>query len=114
MTQAVREKIKIYIEKIKLAMVGIGFSEVEAEGQLRDLGEIIVLAITKKIIDHHFPNQLPTSKQLEEAVKAKYTEKDLAKLISEQSVPIISEYFEEITVSISPEQQQKFYQHISK
>lgn len=97
------------VQKVKEALIAIGFSEEEAENQSNGLSEIVILSFYKKL------SELEGSEDpvLLEKSKEKYSKEELSKILLETAVPTINSYFNEVSADLPEEKKKMFYEKLS-
>jgi len=98
-------------EKMKSAMAFIGFSKEEAEKQINELGEIILMETMKKIIEDN-PNENLNNENINDFIKNKYSEEEMIKISAEKSVLTIKNYLDEITSGLDENKKKYFYKFL--
>ena len=93
------EKSLEVLKKIKEALFSIGFSEEEASKQITDLTEILIATAAPKI------NSLSENEKTPEKV---------GNIFGQTSIPIISNYFIEISKSLNDADREKFWSTLNE
>ena len=93
------------IDKLKEAIVTIGFSEDTAKKQLNEMSEIITMAILKRLMDEKniSIDELNTAEDFQKAFSSNYTKEELEKIIKEEAGKIFYKYFSRILIKCNEE-----------
>jgi hypothetical protein len=84
-------------DKTKNILVSVGFSEEEADNQMRDLAEIITSAFSQKISD---------KSQLDNPDETR-------RIFYEVATPIVDEYLKEISKSLNDDEKKKLLDQLN-
>mgnify|MGYP001594997885 FL=1 len=99
-------------EKIKNALLSIGFSVEEADKQISELGKVIQLTVIEHIAAENKDDKLAFAKDPESYVKNRYDTQSLADIVSKVSGKVISEYFSEVTKDLPNSKRTEFFAKI--
>lgn len=94
-------------EKLKQALVTIGFCEEVATQQVNDLNEVILQAVAIRLAKESGKPQL-TLEELQQLISSKQTDGSLKSITEEESSRVVGEYIDHITRNFSTEKKQQF------
>ena len=104
-------EIKQRLGVMKEALLTIGFRSEEAEKQITELGELILMTVLARVVrDKNATNLTPDN--LEKFLTESYRPEELKLLVDEESGKVVGEYLQTITSDLPEDKKQAFYSQI--
>lgn len=96
------------MDNIKQALINIGFSEVEAEKQLRELNDVIMALVGKRLLGEDMnPNM--SENDVKALIEQSYSPDEFKKTFEEVSVSTLGGYLEAVSANLDPDRKDSFY-----
>jgi hypothetical protein len=95
------------------ALLQLGFTQEEAQSQLKELNDLILVLVAKRIMDEN-PSVEVTDSNLMDIVETKYGEERYQKLFSEVASVRIKGYFDAVTKDLTPIKRDAFFVEVAK
>jgi hypothetical protein len=96
-----------------LALTKIGFTSEEAEKQIKDLTDIILSLVAKKLLGEN-ADPAQSEEVLKQQIESRYTKDEIRKVSEEVSAETVKGYFDTILGDLSDEQKSAFMQEVQK
>lgn len=93
------------------ALISIGFSDAEADRQLRELNDIILRKAVERVIGEA-PSPLNSQSDMKTLVEMYYSPEDFRKIFSEVAGEVMEGYYRSVCRQLDPNQKVEFYQQI--
>lgn len=108
------EEINQKAELIKSALVSIGFTEYEAARQVDEIGKVIMVTVYDRLFREKDETRQLSSDELRQFVDANFTSDYIQKVVAEESSRLVGDYLNEITLDLSEEKRQAFFNKIGQ
>jgi len=95
------------------ALVSIGFTQESAEKQIKELNDIILSLVAKRVADENPDIELSVN-NYGSVVKEKYAAGKYEQLLTEISSNVVSDYFEAVTKNLVPLKRDEFYRKVKE
>jgi Holliday junction resolvasome RuvABC DNA-binding subunit len=93
------------------ALISIGFSQNEADRQLRELNDMILRKAVERVIGEA-PSPLSSENDMKTLVEMYYSPEDFKRIFSEVAGEVMEGYYRSISRQLDPQQKVDFYQQI--
>ncbi len=96
-----------------LALTKIGFTTEEAEKQIKELNDIILGLVAKKLLGEN-AEHLQSEEILKQKIESQYTKEEIRKVFEEVSMETVKGYFDAILSDLDDKQVSDFMQEVQK
>ena len=103
-----------YLVEIKKAFLNLGFDDLEAEAQLRDLGKIIKMAILERLVLENPVKREQIIADPDLFIKDNFGGDYFENVTREVIRKTVSEYLDELTKSIDINKREQFLAHLDQ
>lgn len=99
------------MDEIIQALVGIGFSQSGAEGQLREINDLILRKAALKMLGES-PNPLNSENDIKVLIEMYYSPDEFRKVFSQIAGEVMEDYYRAVSARLSAEQRDIFYKQL--
>lgn len=101
-------------ENVKTALISIGFSAEAAENQIKELGDLVEMAIFIRITKDKPEAKNITPENFVTFLEDNYTQEEMAKIIDEEIKNVVSDYIQAIIQPLGMKEKDVFFSKLKE
>lgn len=95
------------------ALLSIGFSQEEAQNQLKELNDLILALVAQQVAEEN-PGVELTAENFKEVVENKYSKEQYQELFQKIAAEAVKGYFEAVTKDLIPLKRDAFFKEVEQ